>query len=90
MSTRVLKKNNKYIFIVITVLVVLAGLVLFVFKGVFSALSTAYEVETKLPDSELRINKDRLFEAEKAVFEKEVLPLTVGGEESVTEVVESE
>lgn len=88
MSTRVLRKNNKYLLIVISVLVVLAGLVLFAFKGVFSALTTAYEVETKLPDSELRINKNKLEEAERAVFERETVPLKVGGEESVTEVVE--
>ncbi len=90
MSTKVLKKNNKYLLIVIVVLVMLAGLVLYAFTGVFSALTTAYEVDTKLPDSELRINKNKLSEAEKAVFEKEIVPLKIGSEESTEEVVELE
>ena len=44
----------------VIVLVVLAALAIFTFRGIFSALTTAYEVETKLPDSELKINKETL------------------------------
>ena len=69
------KKIDKYYPLLIFVLIVLAGLTIYTFRSVFSAIFSAYEVETKIPDSELIIDKDKLDEAESLIFEKEIVPL---------------
>ena len=56
-------------------MLVLAVFAIYAFRSIFSSLTIAYDVETSLPDSELKINEDNLNKAQKGVFEKEIVPL---------------
>jgi len=68
-------KIDKFIPLILVVLVIIAGFTIYVFREVFSVLSLAHEVETRAPDIELRINKDQLSEAYGIVFEQEIVTL---------------
>jgi hypothetical protein len=61
----------------IIVMLLLATLAIFAFRGIFSSVLTAYEVDVQVSDTELRIDKNLLDNAHKAVFEKEVVKLDI-------------
>ncbi len=71
------QKIDRFFPLTAVVLVIMAVLLIFTFRSIFSTLTTAYEVDIKIPDSELRIDKDRLNQAHKAVYEKEIVPLEI-------------
>lgn len=75
MSTKAWGKIDKFIPLMLVVLVITAGFMIYVFREVFSVLSLAHEVEIKQADIELRINKDQLSEAYGIVFEQEIVTL---------------
>ena len=75
MSTKAWVKNNQFYFIFAAVLIVVAIVVIYAYRSIFSSVSVAYEVSVLVPDSELRIDKDKLYEAHSSFYEKEVVPL---------------
>lgn len=77
MSTKVWEKIDSFYPLLVVVLLVMAAFVIFTFRSVFSAISTAYEIEVEVPDAELRIDKDKLNQAHEAAFSKEVVPLEI-------------
>lgn len=77
MSMKAWQKIDRFFPILAVVLAIMAVLLIFTFRSIFSTLTTAHEVDLKIPDSELRIDKDRLNEAHKVVYEKEIVPLEI-------------
>jgi len=76
-SNNLLEKVDKFLVILITVLILMAALVVFTFKGIFSAYITAYEIDqSKLGGTE-QVNRESLEEAYSFVFNKQTLPLKV-------------
>lgn len=69
------KKIDKFYFVMMLVLAIVAVLVVYTFRGVFTSLAIAYDVETEIPDTELRIDKTRLDAARAAAFNKEIVKL---------------
>ncbi len=70
MSAKQRQKIDNFFFVLAVVSVALAAIVIVTFKGVFSAVITAYETDgAKL--GEIRVDKDKLDQSYKAVFEKE-------------------
>ena len=76
MSTKASLKIDKFYAILIAVTLFLAALTVYTFRELFSGVIVAYETE-EVKDSELRIDKVRLEEAYKGVFENEEVPLSV-------------
>ena len=76
MSTKASLKIDKFYLIFIAVTLLLAVLTIYTFRQLFSTVLAAYETE-EVEDSELRIDKLRLEEAYKGVFENEKVPLSV-------------
>ncbi len=69
MSTTV--SNNRFYIAGFVSLVLMGVMVIYTFNTIFSSLTTAVEVETEIPETELRINRQNLDKAHKAVFEYE-------------------
>lgn len=69
MSTTV--SNNRFYIVGFVSLVLMGVMVIYTFNTIFSSLTTAVEVETEIPETELRINRQNLDKAHKAVFEHE-------------------
>lgn len=88
MSTKASPKIDKFYAILIAIMLFLAALTIFTFGELFSTLISAYEIE-EFSDSELKIDKKRLEEAHKGIFEKEKVPLSVT-DEFITVEEESE
>ncbi len=76
MSTKASPKIDKFYAILIAITLFLAVLTIFTLRELFSTVISAYEIE-EFSNSELRIDKKRLEEAHKGVFEKEKVPLSV-------------
>lgn len=70
-------KIDRYYFVLTLVLIVLAAIFVFTFRGISSSFITAYEIEPQIPDKELRVNKEQLDAAEVAVFSSEIIPLEI-------------
>lgn len=88
MSTKASPKIDKFYAILIAIMLFLAALTIFTFRELFSTIISAYEIE-EFSDSELKIDKKRLEEAHKGIFEKEKVPLSVT-DEFITVEEESE
>jgi hypothetical protein len=70
-------KIDKFIVVFAIVLIIMAGIVIYNFRGIFSAMTTAYEVDVNVSASELRIDKGKLDQAHETAFSREVVPLEV-------------
>ena len=77
MSTKAWQKIDVFFPLMVVVMLLLAALVIFTFRAVFSAVLIAYEPEEDITESELRIDKGKLDDSYKAAFEKEKLRLEV-------------
>ncbi len=71
------KKIDKFYFLMALVLTIVAVLVVYTFRGVFSAITLANDVETEIPDTELRIDKTKLDAAHDVAFNKEIVKLEI-------------
>lgn len=71
--------KNKYYILGFISLLIMGGVVIYAFRTIFSSLSLAFEVETEIPESELRINKQNLDKAYGLVYESEPTMLDVAG-----------
>lgn len=74
---RVLPKVDRFYYILVAVLAALSLLVVFTFKGIFSSIISAYGVEQEVNEAELRVDRTKLDNAYKAVFEKGIIPLEI-------------
>jgi hypothetical protein len=54
---------------------VVSVLVVYTFRSIFKSVGIAYDVDIKIPDSELRINKDKLNTAYDTIINKEIVEL---------------
>lgn len=70
-------KNKRIYYLSFVVIIAVAALLVLTFRGVFSAVSTAYELDYVVQDSELRIDKDNLEAAYKIYYEREIPKLNV-------------
>jgi len=75
MLTQHSEKIDKFLIVFVVVMVVLAGMVIFTFRSIFSASNTAYDLNPSTLDADLKINKDKLNEAYTWAFEKETVDL---------------
>jgi len=74
---KVLRKTDKFYPVFGVVLAIMTALLIYVFRSIFANLGTAYDVDIKIPDSELRINKDQLNQAYDIIVNKETVSLEV-------------
>jgi hypothetical protein len=51
--------------------------IIYTFRSVFTSVGIAYDVDIKIPDSELRIDKDKLNAAYDTMINKEIVDLKV-------------
>lgn len=70
MSMKQHKKIDSFFILLTIVFIALAVVVIVTFKGIFSAVITAYETDNS-EGNDLRVNKSLLDEAYKKIFEKE-------------------
>ncbi|OGM20201.1 hypothetical protein A2771_03425 [Candidatus Woesebacteria bacterium RIFCSPHIGHO2_01_FULL_38_26b] len=64
------KSIDKFFVVLIITLIFLSGLVIYAFRGVFSAYLTAYEISQENLDSNLKLNNERFDEAYNWVLKK--------------------
>jgi len=69
------EKTDKFYIILVAVLVTLSVLLVFSFRGVFSAFLTSYEIDQAAISSGVKIQEERLDEVYSWVFNKERVPL---------------
>ena len=70
-------KIDKFYIALVFVLILMAILVIFTFKSIFSAFNTAYEIDQGSIATELRVDKGRLEEAYDWVFKRGANPLEI-------------
>jgi hypothetical protein len=57
----------------------MGGILIYTFRTLFESLTLAFELDTKIPESELRINRQNLEKAYSLVYESEPTKLDVDG-----------
>ena len=77
MLTTNLEKVNKFYLVLIAILILLAVMVIFSFRGVFSAYLTAYEIDQESFGNNTKVDKEKLEESYSWAFTKETLPLEI-------------
>lgn len=71
------QKIDKFFPILFVVVLALAVIVVFTFRSIFSAVNTAQETDEGGLEDQLRIDKHKIDDATKAVFEREIIPLEI-------------
>ena len=74
--------NNKFYISGFLSLLVMGGVVIYTFRTLFGSLTMAFEVETQIPESELRINRQNLEKAYDYVYDSEPTKLDLEALES--------
>jgi hypothetical protein len=72
-----LEKIDKFYVILAVVLVLMAVMVIFSFKGLFSAFLTAYDFDQKSIGQEVRLDSDELDEVYAWIYNKQVDDLLI-------------
>ena len=72
-----LQKIDRFYLALIITLIVMSGLVIFAFRGVFSAYLTAYELSESDLESDLIVKTKELDEAHSWAFQKQTIPLEI-------------
>ncbi len=75
MLDRIFEKIDKFYFVFIVVLTLMAVMIIVAFRGIFSAYLDAYEISQKDIQADMEIKKDSLEEAYLWVTEKSTVPL---------------
>lgn len=75
MSMKAWRKIDIFFPMLLVVMLLSAALLILTFRGVFSAYLTSSKIEEETVEEELRIDKSKLEESYKAIFEKEKIPL---------------
>jgi hypothetical protein len=70
-------KIDKFYIALVFVLILMAILVIFTFKSVFSAFNTAYEIDQGSAVTELKVDREKLEEAYGWVFNRGANPLKI-------------
>ncbi len=76
MSASPLAKIDRFFIILVAILLALSLFVFFTFKNIFSAIVSAYEVGQET-NAQIRLDKDKLKQAETKAFERETVPLEI-------------
>lgn len=71
------EKIDKFYIVLSLVLILMAILIIFSFRGVFTAFIKAYELDQKAISSDTKIEKEKLDEVSKWLFNKESVPLEI-------------
>ncbi len=77
MSMKAWRKIDSFYPVSLVVVLILAALVVFTFRGIFSSIISAYEIEVDTRDAMLRIDRGKLDEALRAAYEREKVELRV-------------
>jgi hypothetical protein len=72
-----IQKIDKFYLALILTLILMSGLVIFTFRGVFSAYLTAYELSESDLQSDLNVRTKELDEAYDWALQKQTIPLEV-------------
>lgn len=70
-----LEKIDKFLVTLVVILILMAVLLIFTFRGIFSSFLSAYEISDSEVSTEYKIDKDKLNEAYDWVYQKEVISL---------------
>ena len=89
MSTIDLAKIDRFMIILTIVLIIMATIVTFSFRGIFSAYLTAYEINQGT-SNDLRIEKEKLEEAHRWAFSDDSVPLRITFDETIAKVESDE
>lgn len=77
MLTRQFRKIDSFYPVFIVVVVALAFLTIYTFRGIFSSVIAAFETEVNVDDAKIHIDRARLDAAIKAVYDKDTVLLEV-------------
>jgi hypothetical protein len=77
MSMKALPKLDKFYLIFIVAMVVMASLVIFTFRVVFSSLTNSNDVVANITEKELKVDKDKLNKALDSYEGRNIVPLEI-------------
>ena len=77
MFAKVLSKIDVFVPVYIVTAFFLAGITIFTFKNVFSAITQANEIEQEIPDSQLKVDKNKLNDAYNVIEDVSVVSLNI-------------
>lgn len=77
MSMKTWQKIDRFYPLLLFVLILLAVLVVYTFRGIFSTMISAYEVDQGLQGAKIRVNNENLDKASKIITEEKYIPLEV-------------
>ena len=77
MLTKLLQKVDKFYFIFVITLIAMGLLVVFTFRTDFSAITNSYDITSRVTESDLRIDKDKLDKAIGAFDNRKIVPLEI-------------
>lgn len=77
MLTTRLEKIDKFYLVLVILLVALGILLIFTFRGIFTAFTQAYEIDPKEVGVELKVNNVNQEAASSWVFNKRIVPLGI-------------
>ncbi|MBN1168628.1 hypothetical protein JXA63_01940 [Candidatus Woesebacteria bacterium] len=69
--------NSKFYVLGFFSLVMMGGVVVYSFRTLFESLGTAFTVDTQIPESELRINRQNLEKAYNMIYDSEPTKLNL-------------
>lgn len=75
MSQTALAKIDKFFYLFLVVMIVLAAYVVIVFKEIFSSIRTSTDVSVSLSENELKVDKTKLQEAVNLIESNDVVEL---------------
>ena len=74
---KALNNIDKFYILMFAVLLAVAILVIYTFRGIFSSIAIAHDVEVDIPDSELQIDRDILEKAYEDTSNREINELNL-------------
>lgn len=77
MSMKPFRKIDKFYPLFVIVMIALAFLTIYTFRGIFSSLISAFETEVNVDDAKIHIDRANLDAAVKAVYDKDTVLLEV-------------
>jgi len=77
MSMKALQKIDKFYVVFILSMVVMGIFLIYTFRSIFTSVTTSGDVETKVTEAELRIDREKLGNVLKSYNERKIVPLEI-------------
>ncbi|OGM12695.1 hypothetical protein A3A76_04240 [Candidatus Woesebacteria bacterium RIFCSPLOWO2_01_FULL_39_23] len=74
---KALQKIDKFYVVFILSMVVMGIFLIYTFRSIFTSVTTSGDVETKVTEAELRIDREKLGNVLKSYNERKIVPLEI-------------